>query len=81
MEFINVVLANRPLVTQLVANLIFIGALLLGHQIEDAAVQQNAVEIVTALFLLLNAAGLIIGKYWGAKGAATSTAKAEPTND
>lgn len=60
--FLNTIVENRPLVTQLVTNII---ALLVSFgvvQMSSDQVAFNALEITSAIFVILNIIGLFIGK-------------------
>ena len=80
METIRVILENKPLVTQLIANVMFIVLTIIGVNSSNEEIQANAVQLASALFIILNLVGLIVGKYWSKKNGEQKMAAAKNDN-
>ncbi len=61
-EFFRTIVDNRPLVTQLVTNIIALLVAFGVFQMSSDQVAFNAVEVTSAIFVILNIVGLFIGK-------------------
>ncbi len=79
--FFNTLVQNRPLVTQLVTNII---ALLVSFgliQMSSDQVQFNALEVTSAIFVVLNIIGLFIGNNLEKRQDAARATKGIKTNN
>jgi len=78
---LNALVENRPLVTQLIANIL---ALLVSFgviQMSQEQVQFNSLEIASAVFVVLNIIGLFVGKGLENKRDAARAAKTAKSID